>query len=183
MSIYYEAATVIVFGFAVLRLAGKKVMAEMTTLEMVTVLSIGTVIGHAVTENELWKTLIVIVIFVSILIVFQILALKFPWVEKVIIGRATLVIRDGRIVERNLKKLRMTMEQLELRLRRNGISNLSDVRTATIEVDGRIGYELVESAQPLTRGQAEQLLALLKVRTPPADVDHTLFEQIRKTDG
>nr|WP_255570548.1 YetF domain-containing protein [Cohnella sp. CFH 77786] len=151
---------------------------------MVTVLAIGTIIGHAVTENELWKTLVCISLFILILLAFQFLALKFRWVERVIIGRPTLIIRDGQIIRRNLTKLRMTTEQLELRFREIGISNLSDIRTATIEINGQIGYELTESAQPLTRGQAEQILALLKLQLPPSTGNtDALFEEIRRSDG
>ncbi|MDB4867316.1 MAG: hypothetical protein JWR03_1649 [Cohnella sp.] len=179
----YEAAIIVLSGFILLRIAGKKVMAEMTPLEMVTVLATGTLIGHAVSEHALWKTLVCIVIFISILILFQFLALKFDWMERLVIGKATLVVRDGQILKKNLYKMRMTMEQLELRLRRKGICNLSDVRTATIEIDGRLGYELVESAQPLTRGQAEQILSLFQKSMPPSDGSaHSLFEQIRKSD-
>ncbi|WJH33924.1 DUF421 domain-containing protein [Paenibacillus sp. CC-CFT747] len=46
----------------------------------------------------------------------------------------------------------MTIDQLELRVRQKGISRLSDIRTATVEVNGRFGYELKESARPVTRG-------------------------------
>jgi uncharacterized membrane protein YcaP (DUF421 family) len=184
VSFAFEAGAVVIFGFVMLRLAGKKVMAEMTPLEMVTVLAIGTIIGHAVVENQFWKTLVCLALFVFILRVFQFLALKFRWFERVIIGRPTLVILDGKIVNRNLAKLRMTMEQLELRLRRKGISDLADVRTATIEVDGRIGYELVPSAMPLTRGQAEQILGLLHLQMPASEKEnHRLFEQIRRLPG
>jgi uncharacterized membrane protein YcaP (DUF421 family) len=176
----YEAVAIVIAGFILLRFAGKKVMAEMTPLELITVLSIGTVIGHAVSENALWKTMVSILIFVVILRTFQYLTLKYRRIERLIIGWPTLVIRDGKIIDKNLSKLRMTVEQLELRLRRKGIANISDVRTATIEVDGRIGYELVESAQPLSRGQAEQILAMLKLPAPhSAAHEHKLFESIR----
>ncbi|WP_123043079.1 DUF421 domain-containing protein [Cohnella candidum] len=180
----YEAVVVVVFGLAALRLAGKKAIAEMTTLEMITLLAIGTVIGHAVSENELWKTLVCIAIFVAVMLIFQFLALKFPVLEKWLIGRPTLVVKDGQIQEHNLRKMRMTMEQLELRLRRKGIANLSDIRTATIEIDGRIGYELKESSLPLTRGQAEQILAALNQPVPPlGQAQSELFEKIRKPGG
>lgn len=180
----YEAVVILLSGFVLLRIAGKKVMAEMTPLEMVTVLAIGTLIGHAVSEHALWKTLVCIAIFVSILILFQFLAMKYHWVERLVIGRPILVIKDGQILKKNLNKMRMTMEQMELRLRRKGICKLSEVRTATIEVDGRLGYELVESAQPLTRGQAEQILSLLNMKMPPSDGQaHQLFDEIRNSGG
>ncbi|EXX84957.1 membrane protein [Paenibacillus darwinianus] len=177
----YEAAVIIIAGFILLRLAGKKAIAEMTPLEMVTVLSIGTIIGHAIAERKLWQTITCIGLFVLILIVFQYIALRSRYFERLFIGKPTLVIQDGEIITHNLVKLRMTMEQLEMRLRQKGISNITDIRTATIEVNGRLGYELKDSAAPLTQGQAEQILRLLQLRMPASEQQpHDVFEQIRK---
>lgn len=181
-SFAYEAVAIIISGFLFLRLAGKKVISEMTPLELVTVLSIGTIIGHAVAENKLWQTILTIALFVVILIIFQLFALKSSFVERMIIGKPTIVIMDGLVVKDNLRKLRMTMEQLELRVRQKGISNISDIRTATIEVNGLFGYELKQSAQPLTRGEAEQILALLQLKFPPSGPpSHEVFEHIRRS--
>lgn len=126
-----EALIIIIVGFILLRIAGKKVIAEMTPLEMVTTLAVGTIIGHAVSENELWKTIVTIGIFICVLIVFQFIALKWSLFQSLLIVKPTLVILDGTIIKPSLTKLRMTVEQLELRLRQDGISNLSDVKTAT----------------------------------------------------
>ncbi|KIL41984.1 hypothetical protein SD70_03745 [Gordoniibacillus kamchatkensis] len=178
----YEAVVIIIAGFVLLRIAGKKVISEMTPLEMVTVLSIGTIIGHAVAEDKVWQTIVCIALFIVILLIFQSIALRWSLFERLIIGKPTVVIVDGNIVEENLKKLRMTTEQLELRLRQKGIANISDIRTGTIEVNGRFGYELKPSAQPLTRGEMEQILAMLQFKMPPAGSNpHEVFEHIRQT--
>jgi uncharacterized membrane protein YcaP (DUF421 family) len=177
-----EAMIIIIAGFVLLRFAGKKVIAEMTPLEMVTTLAIGTVIGHAESYGKLWKTILTISVFVAILIVFQYLALKWPFFQKLIIGKPTLVIKDGTVLNRNLSRLRMTVEQLEMRVRERGISQLSDVRTATVEVNGQLGYELIESAKPVTQGQLSQLLKELKLEQPKAEPkQHDVFDQLRNS--
>ncbi len=77
-------------------------------------------------------------------------------------GKATPVIRDGRVISANLRKLRMSVDQLEARLRENAISSLSDVKkSATIEMSGQLGYELVRDAKPVTVGELELILANL----------------------
>lgn len=47
-----------------------------------------------------------------------------------------------------------------MRLRNAGISTIKDVKTATIEPNGQLGYELQEDAKPLTVGDFKQLMAL-----------------------
>ncbi|VTR61599.1 Protein of uncharacterised function (DUF421) [Actinobacillus pleuropneumoniae] len=58
-----------------------------------------------------------------------------------------------------MKKLRLTVDALEMKLRQQGISKLSDVKTATIEPNGQLGYELQDYAKPVTLLQLEQLLS------------------------
>lgn len=179
-----EAIVISIAGFILLRIAGKKIAARMTPLEIITTLAIGTIIGHAVAESDLWKTIVTMGIFVGILMVFQFIALKWPKFQSLAIGKPTLVMKDGTIIKPNLTKLRMTVDQLELRFRQHGISNLSDVKTATIEVNGQLGYELIESARPVTRREFEQLLHSLQVK--PAESEpkkHDVFEQVRKSSN
>lgn len=52
----------------------------------------------------------------------------------------------------------MTVDPLEMRLRNQGISNIHDVKTATIEPNGQLGYELKEDAKPLTIGEFKKLM-------------------------
>jgi uncharacterized membrane protein YcaP (DUF421 family) len=177
-----NAFILIVSGFILLRVAGKKVISEMTPLEMVTTLAIGTIIGRAESDSELWRTIATIGIFVIVLITFQFIALKWSFFQRAIIGKPTLVIKDGVILKHNLAKLRMTTEQLELRIRQQGLSNILDIQTATIEVNGQLGYELIESARPITRNQLEQLLKLLNVELSQAEPQkNDVFENVRRS--
>ncbi|WEK54642.1 MAG: DUF421 domain-containing protein [Candidatus Cohnella colombiensis] len=176
-----EALSIIISGFILFRIAGKKVIAEMTPLEMVTTLAVGTIIGHAVSDNTLWKTIVTIAIFVAMLIVFQTVALKWRLFQTIIIGNPTLVIMNGVILTQNLSKLRMTTEQLEMRIRQVGISHISDIHCATIEVNGQLGYELAQSAKPLTHGELKQLLKQLSVDLPDIEQkSHNVFEKLNK---
>ncbi|WP_219837047.1 YetF domain-containing protein [Paenibacillus sp. R14(2021)] len=73
---------------------------------------------------------------------------------------AKLVIQNGQIVQKNLKSCRMTVDQLETRLRQLGVSTISDVKTATLEPNGQVGYEFMQHAKPLTVGDLERILGL-----------------------
>ncbi|MEH7121496.1 YetF domain-containing protein, partial [Neobacillus vireti] len=88
----------------------------------------------------------------------QYLQIKSKTIQRYLTGNATVVIRNGQIIGQNLKKLRMTTEQLEMKLRQKGIAYISNVNTATIESDGELGFELVENAQPITRAELLKLI-------------------------
>ncbi len=178
----WEALTVLFVGFCLLRIVGKKTAGEMTGLEIITLLAMASMIGHAISGDGLWKTLITLCIFVSLLITVQFLAVKWDWVEKFFMGKATLVIQDGKILPESLKRLRLSVDQLEAKLREKGISSFNDVKSATIEISGQIGYELMRHAKPVTVGGLEIALAQLQAKLPqqPKQNDNLFNEVIHQ---
>ncbi|WP_248924500.1 DUF421 domain-containing protein [Paenibacillus hamazuiensis] len=180
MSYIWEALTILFIGFCLLRLAGKKTVAEMTGLEIITLLSIASVIGHAVSMEGIWETAVTLIIFVALLVTVQFLAIKYNFVEKLFMGRATIVIQDGKLLESNLRKLRMSVDQLETKLREKGIVSFSDVKMATIEMNGGLGYELMPEAKPVTVGELNRILSGLRLHVVPPEEDSrtNLFQEV-----
>ncbi|MEK4360187.1 YetF domain-containing protein [Paenibacillus sp. FSL M7-1455] len=184
LSFIWEALAVLFVGFCLLRILGKKTAAEMTGLEIITLLAMASMIGHAISGHGLWKTIVTLCIFVALLITVQVLAIKLDWVERWFMGKATLVIQDGKIIPQNLKKLRLSADQLEAKLRAKGISSFADVKTATIEMSGQIGYELMRHAKPVTIGEFEQALAQLQLKLPQQQTqpNGNLFDEVLRQE-
>jgi uncharacterized membrane protein YcaP (DUF421 family) len=118
--------------------------------------------ANAVPEDGFWETTITLCLFVILLIVVQYLTVKLPWIEKWFVGKSTVVIENGIVDLNSLKKLRLSIGQLEAKLREQGIASTADVKIATIEFSGRLGYELMPHAKPVTAGQLEAILAQLR---------------------
>lgn len=154
----------------------------MTGLEVVTLLATASMIGHAVAGNGPWQTIAVLCLFGALLVSVQWFSLKFNWVERVMTGRATTIIQDGQIIEKHLIKLRMTVDQVEAKLREKGIVSLADVKTATLEINGELGYELMPEAKPVTARDFERILAAVSWQAPPAETAgpaDNLFDEVR----
>lgn len=158
MNYILESIAILLTGFFLVRIAGKKTVAEMSGLEIITLLAIASTISHAISEKSLLKTIIVLCTFVALLILIQFLTTKFSIMKNIFIGKETPVIQNGKIISNNLKKLRLTVDQLEARLRENGITSISDVKNASFEITGQLGYELMQHARPVTIGDLEKIL-------------------------
>ncbi|MEH7237173.1 DUF421 domain-containing protein [Bacillus sp. JJ1562] len=163
MSYIWESVAILFIGFCLFRIAGKKTVSQMTGIETITILAIASTTGHAISEHNLIKTIFALCSLVALLLLIQFLTIKFSGMERLFIGKPTQVIQNGIIRADNLKKLRMTVEQLEARLRENGISSITDVETASIEITGELGYELMKTAKPVTLGELEQMLNQLQL--------------------
>lgn len=156
---FWKSCVVIVAAMILLRVAGRKSISQMTIPTTVIMISIGTVIVQPIAEESIWMALIAAVTFISILLLLELLELKWNFFENIMRGKAVTVIREGKLQVKELAKLRMTVDQLEMKLRQTGIARIGDMKTVTMETNGLIGYEYMPDAQPLTYGQMKSLLA------------------------
>ncbi|MCM3633426.1 DUF421 domain-containing protein [Paenibacillus camelliae] len=139
-------------------------------------ISIGTTIVQPIANHAMWIAVGSATMFIISLIIIEYLQLKYDWFEKLMSGRSKVLIENGQINQHNLRSMRMTVDQLEMRLRQNGVSNISDVNTATLEPNGQIGYELMRHAKPVTIGDLERILGLKLESTPDQS---TLFQEVK----
>jgi len=181
-SFIWEAMTVLFIGFCLLRILGKKTVGEMTGLEIITLLAMASYIGHAIPGNGLLRSILVLCTFVAVLLTIQFLSVKFNKVEKLFMGEAAVVIKDGQIQTDALKRLRMSIDQLEARMRQNGITSFEDVKTGTIEISGQLGIELKRHAKPVTIGELEKILAPLLMTKAPPQSQYNLFKEVKEKE-
>ncbi len=163
-------------GILLLRIAGRKSISQMTLAQTVVMISIGSIIIQPIIESSLFRTMVAASVFIAALIIMEYVQVKWNFAEKFITGKSKVVIENGILNIPELKKMRFSVDQLEMRLRQQGISDIADVKVATIEPNGQIGYELKEDAKPLTVRQFKQLLA-----QTPQDVEDSpspLFKEV-----
>ncbi|MBC6976062.1 DUF421 domain-containing protein [Bacillus sp. Xin] len=165
MNFIWESFVLILAGIFLLRIAGRKSISQMTLAQTVVMISIGTIIVQPIVEKSIIKAIVGAAIFVISVIILEYLQLKSNAFEKFITGKSKIVIENGTLNIQNLKKLRLTVDQLEMRLRNQGISNIKDIKTATLEPNGKLGYELKEDAKPLTVGDFKKLMDIYFLKT------------------
>ncbi|MEK3883206.1 DUF421 domain-containing protein [Paenibacillus sp. PL2-23] len=172
----WKSVLLVAVGIVLLRVAGRKSISQMSVATTVIMISIGTTIVQPIANNELWKAIGSATIFIASLIAIEYLQLKFNWFEKLMSGKSRVVIENGVIHQQNLRAMRMTVDQLEMRLRQNQVNSIQDVKTATLESNGQIGYELMPYARPVTIGDLERLLKLPLASSQQA----ALFQEVRQ---
>jgi uncharacterized membrane protein YcaP (DUF421 family) len=156
----WKSALLVIAGMVLLRISGRKSISQMSVATTVIMISIGTTIVQPIANNQLWIAIGSAAVFIVSLILIEYLQLKFDWFERIMTGSSKVVIENGQVVKENLRSIRMSVDQLEMRLRQKGISNISDVQTATLEPNGQVGFELMRHAKPVTVGELERLLGL-----------------------
>lgn len=154
----------IIMFFAVLiaaRFMGKRQPARMNSFNFVNYIVIA-VIAALVSLNIITNPafgLIALGIWVFIPIALDFLALKSKWIHDLLNGKETILIKQGKIMEENLFRLRLTGEELLRELRSKNAFNLSDVEFAVMETTGDINVLLKSDRKPVTPHDLGQKVA------------------------
>ncbi|MUV37554.1 UPF0702 transmembrane protein YdfR [Lentibacillus sp. JNUCC-1] len=147
----WKAVVIVIAGTTLLRIAGRKSISQMTLPQTVLMIGIGSLLIQPLADKNIWMTIAVGAALVLTLVIIEFAQIKGNWLEKLLIGKSKVVIKDGVLQEKELKKVRMTVDQLETNLRQNNIARTKDVAWATLEPNGQIGYMLKPEAQPVTK--------------------------------
>lgn len=142
-------ATVIFFALYVLmRLLGKRELAQLTPFELIVLIVIGDLIQQGVTHNDFSLTASILAVCT-----FGFWASLLSWgtylsrrAERLLDGTPRVIVRDGEVLRDNLRRDRLTISELESEMRLAGIAHLRDVAWAIVEPKGRLSF--------IPRGQA-----------------------------
>lgn len=173
----WKAVLVVIAGTVLLRIAGRKTISQMTLAETVIMIGIGSLLIQPIAGENIWTTILVGGVLVCTLLLMEYIQVKSDTFEKLITGKAKVVIENGTLNENNLRKLRLTVDQLEMMLRQNSVSKISDVKWATLEPNGQLGYELKQDAQPVTKKDFEEFKQTI-VNLIPSNAQLTHINEI-----
>lgn len=137
---------------ALVRIIGKQQVAQLTFFDYtlgITIGSIAATLSVQVNENT-FSTLIGMLVWSILAILLAGLSLKSNWIKKVSEGEATIVIQNGHILYKNLKKIRITIDELLSEMRVQGVFNIDDVEFALFETGGKLSIQKKSQKQPLT---------------------------------
>src|SRR5699024_8586859 len=120
-------------------------------------------------------------VMVGVLLLTEMLQVKSDRAESLITGKPTVLIEDGVLQKQALQQARLTVDQLETRLRAHNVTNINDLRWVSLEPNGKIGFTLHEHAKPATKGDIQQLInALNPSLSMDSPATEPLFSQMNE---
>ncbi|MEH7351854.1 DUF421 domain-containing protein [Gottfriedia acidiceleris] len=160
----WKAVLIVIMGTFLLRVAGRNSISKLTVSELVLMSTIGPLLSRPIENKGIWTSFGVALILILTVFVFQILKLKLVPLELLLTGKSTIIIEDGILNKENMKKTRITTENLKMRLHQLGITSIEDVAWASLEVNGQIGYKLKPNSQPATKQDIQNLARLIETK-------------------
>lgn len=125
---------------AAVRLMGKRQVSDMQTSELVITLIISEVASLPLenAERPLLNSLVPIMVIVAIELLVSLLMMKSKRFRSLICGHPIIIIKDGQMIDSQLRKLRISREDVYSLLREKDIADESTVRWGIIEPNGTL---------------------------------------------
>ena len=139
-----RGAVVYAFVLLLIRLGGKREIGQMGAGEFVAILLVSNAVQNSMNggDNSISGGLILSVVIIGLSVMVAYLTYKSRKLENIIQGKPSVLIRNGEIIPKNLRKELLNIHELRTILRRQGVQNLHDVSLATLESDGYISVTL-----------------------------------------
>lgn len=138
--------------FIMTKLLGKRQVSQLSFFEYITGITIGSLAAYTSLEmDQKWHlSVISLAVWVGVSLGIEFLQIKSKIARDFIDGKPRVMIKDGKILEDNLKKERLTTDELMEQLRKKDVFLATDVEFAIMEPNGDINVLLTKENQPLT---------------------------------
>ena len=142
MDLVLRTTVVFVLILVVTRAVGRRELSSMEPFDLILLVVMGDLVQSGITQSDYSLTGSAIVIFtMSVLVVVTAwLSFRFQRLRPLLEGQPTLLIADGRLLTENLRRERMTIEEVRAEARQQSIGSLREVKWAVLETNGRISF-------------------------------------------
>ena len=142
MDLVLRAGVAFIFVYAVTRVIGRRELAQLQPFDLIFLVVIGDLIQQGVTQNDLSVTGLILV--VSTIALLQVgssyLSFRFRRLRPILNGDPVVIVESGRFIERNLKRERLTPDDVAEEMRQNQIHSLDEVQWAVLETSGKMSF-------------------------------------------
>lgn len=137
--------------FVITKLLGKRQITELSLFEYIIGITVGNLAAHVSLDQGKWYLgLVALAVWGSVSFAIEFLTMKSKKLRDIVDGKGTVLIQEGKVLEDNLKKERLTIDEMMEQLRKKNVFHLSDVEFAVMETSGEVSVLLKKEHQPLT---------------------------------
>lgn len=142
MDIVPRAAAVFLVVFFVTRVVGKRELASLEPFDLILLVVTGDLVQQGITQSDYSVTgaMLAIATIALMTVGLSYLGYRFRRLRPLLEGEPVVLVDDGRVVERNMRRERITLDELRSEARLAQIEALDEVRWAVLETTGKISF-------------------------------------------
>ena len=140
MDIVVRAAVMFVFVWFVTRVVGRRELSTLEPFDLILLVVLGDLIQQGVTQNDFSVTGAMLAggTMALMTVLFSYLAFRFRRLQPILEGDPVILVERGKTIDRNLRRNRITLEELAAQARMQQVAHLDDIEWAVLETSGNI---------------------------------------------
>lgn len=137
--------------FLLTKLMGSKQVSQLSMFDYIVGISIGSIAAEMATElDKPINSLTAMIVYGVIATLVSLISERSLKARKVLSGKPLVILNNGKLNRKNLKKARMDLNDFLMQCRTQGYFDLNQIQTAVMEFNGRMSILPVSSNRPLT---------------------------------
>lgn len=178
----WRTAIVYALLLIAMRLLGKRQLGELELSELVVTVLVADISVRPILETNLplWESLTPLAILFGFEYAISVLSLKSVRLRTLLFGKPSILIRDGHVVQTEMRRNRFTLDELMQELRNQGVQDPGTVETAVLETSGMLNLLLKPESAPVTPKQLGLSISEPGYYTILINDGRTLSENLRR---
>jgi uncharacterized membrane protein YcaP (DUF421 family) len=142
VDIVLRAAVIFFFIFLLVRLMGRRELSRLEPFDLIVLIVIGDLVQQGVTQQDysLTGAALAVGTIAALAVLTSWVSFRFPRLRPALDGRPVVLVEDGSPIEDNLRRERLTVEEVAAQARLQQIESLRHVRWAVLETSGAISF-------------------------------------------
>lgn len=142
MDLVVRAVIAFAFVYLLTRVIGRRELSSLQPFDLILLVMIGDLVQQGVTQNDFSVTGAILVggTIGLLTVAVSYVNFRFPRLRPALEGEPVIVVEDGRPIERNLRRNRITLEELAAAARQQQIASIGDVRWGVLETNGQLSF-------------------------------------------
>nr|WP_284701398.1 YetF domain-containing protein [Rhodoplanes tepidamans] len=124
----------------ILRISGKRTLSKLNAFDLVVTVALGSVLATVLLSKDvsLAEGVLALALLVGLQYVIAWMSVRVEWFQSLVKAEPTLLLRDGRFLDRAMREQRITREEILAAARASGIESIADTAAVVLETDGTI---------------------------------------------
>ena len=128
--------------FLLTKMVGQREMSGLSIFDFTIAITIGSIAAEMATslENNFMEPMVAMFVYAIVTLVISFINMKFVKIRPIFAGKTLILYDNGTLFKENFKKAKIDLNEFLSQCRTNGYFNLSDIKTALLEENGKISF-------------------------------------------
>ncbi len=142
MDVVFRAVFVFALLYVLMRVIGRRELSTLEPFDLILLVVLGDLVQQGVTQDD--YSVVGIMLAIGTIGLLQLgvsfVNYRFPQLRPLLDGEPIIVVQDGKPIEHNMKRERVTLEDIASAARQESIAKIDDIQWAVLETNGKMSF-------------------------------------------